>query len=147
MLWQLYLRHGTVYVPTVAQTEAGFYMDVEPVKTVAITDSKALQDAIKDAISKGNPIVPTPTRAAFPKPVVLKYVKMKSWSSFEKEALNWTIVEKAGNYQIKPGRRRLDNGWEEDPTKIESLPPGTELDAVAQRVTSLVQSAVGDDHG
>jgi len=100
MLWQLYLRNGTVYVPTVAQTEAGFYMDIEPVNVVSANDSEALQRAIMEAMSRGNPIIPTPTRAASPKPTVLKYSKAKSWSAFEKQASNWTIVEKACNYQI-----------------------------------------------
>jgi hypothetical protein len=142
MLWQLYLRNGTVYVPTVAQTEAGYYMDIEPVEAVSATDTGALEHAIKEAMSKGNPIVPTPRRATFPKPVVLKHANVKSWSAFEKGTLNWTIVGKSGNYQIKPGRKRPDKGWEEDPAKIESLPPGTTLDEVARRVVALVQLSV-----
>ena len=55
MLWQLYLRKGTAYVPIVAQTEAGFYTDIEPVAVVPVTDSRALENAIKAAMSKGNP--------------------------------------------------------------------------------------------
>src|SRR5688572_21248607 len=82
MLWQLYLRKGMAYVPTVAQTGAGFYTNIEPVAVVPVTDSGALENAIKIAMSKGNPIVPTPTRDAFPKPVVLEYAKVKSWSAF-----------------------------------------------------------------
>jgi hypothetical protein len=141
MMWQLYLRNGTVYVPTVAQTEAGFYMDIEPVMAVMATDSTALQSAIKEAMSRGNPITTTPTRAAFPQPVVLKYAKVKSWSTFEKGTLYWKIVEKDGNYQIKPGRRRTDRGWEDDPERLEPLPPGTTPDTAAQRLVSLVQLA------
>lgn len=141
MLFHLYLRNGIVYVPTVAQTEAGFYMDIEPVKVISATDSKALQSAIVEAMSKSNPVVPTPTRAAFPKPVLLDYAKVKSWSAFEKNTLVWTIDEKAGNYQIKPGRRRTDRGWEDDPERLELLSPGTTLDTAAQRLASLVQFA------
>lgn len=141
MLSHLYLRNGMVYVPTVAQTEAGFYMDIEPVRVIPANDFKALQSAIVEAICKGNPVVPTPTRAAFPKPVLLNYAKVKSWSAFEKNALVWTIDEKAGNYQIKPGRRRTDRGWEDDPERLEPLPPGTTLDTAAQRLASLVQLA------
>jgi hypothetical protein len=146
-LWNLYLRNGMVYVPTVAQVEAGPRLDIDPVEVVSITDTETLQRAIKEAMSKGNPVVPALTRANFPKPVVLKYAKAKSWSAFEKETLNWTIVEKSGNYQIKPGRRRPERGWEEDPAKIESLPPGTTLDEVARRVVALVQSSAEEGTG
>jgi hypothetical protein len=145
MLWQLYLRKGTAYVPTVAQTEAGFYTDIEPVAVIPVTDSRALEIAIKVVMNKGNPIVPTPTRAAFPKPIVLEYAKVKSWSAFEKDALNWTIVEEAGNYKIKPARKRADGiGWEADPDRVEALPPGTTHDDIARRIASLLaQAAVG----
>lgn len=142
MVWNVYLRNGIAFVPTVAQTDAGFYLDVDPVGVVSATDTQALQHAVKQAIGRGNPKVPTPTRAAFPKPVVLKYAKAKSWSVFEKGCLNWTIVEKDGVYHVKPGRKRPDRGWEDDPKRSEALPPGIGIDEVAQRVASSVQMAL-----
>jgi hypothetical protein len=144
-LWNLYIRNGTAYVPTVAQAQAGghlgYFMEIDPVAVVSVTDTEALQRAIKEVVSKGNPIVPAPpTRAAFPKPVVLKHAKVKSWSAFAEGTLPWTIVEQSGNYQIKPKRRRSDKGWEDDPTRIESLPFGTTIDEVVQRLVAMVQS-------
>jgi hypothetical protein len=141
MLWHVYLRKSIAYVPTVAQTEAGYYLDVEPVAAVPATDANAVQDAVKQAISRGNPKVPTPTRAAFPKPFVLKYAKVRSWADFERTAALWTILRKDGCYQIKRGRKRIDAGWEDDPSQIETLPVGAGLDDVARRVFSAVQSA------
>ena len=141
MLWNVYLRNGTAFVPTVAQTDAGFFLDIDPVGVVSATETKALQDAVKQAIGRGNPRVPTPTRSAFPKPVLLKYAKVKSWPAFERGCLSWTIVEKDGVYRVKQGRKRPDRGWEDDPEKIEELPPGTGIDEVAQRVASFVQTA------
>jgi hypothetical protein len=142
MLWNLYLRNGTAYVPTVARTEAGFFLDTDPVEVVPAVNTEALRDAVKQAIARGNPRVPTPTRAAFPKPVVLKYAKVKSWSAFEKGCSNWTIVETNGLYQIKRGRKRPDRGWGDDPTQIEMLPPGTDIDEVAQRAVAAMKSAL-----
>ncbi len=75
MLWHVYLRNGTAFIPTVAQTNAGFFLDVDPVGVVSATDTEALRHAVKQAIGRGNPKVATPTRAAFPKPVVLSYAK------------------------------------------------------------------------
>lgn len=139
MFWHLYLRKGSVYLPTVARTEAGFYMNIEPVRVVPVSDSEAFENAVKEMMAKGNPAIPTPARASYPKPVVLKYAQVKSWSAFERDSFNWAI-EKNGIYQIKPGRRRPDRGWEDDPEKIEALPEGTTPEEVAKRVVALVQS-------
>ena len=141
MVWHIYLSNRTAFVPTVAQTDAGFYLEVDPVEVVSVTDTEALQHAVKHAIGRGNPKVPTPTRAAFPKPVVLKYAKAKSWPAFERGSLYWTVVEKDGVYHVIQGRKRPDRGWEDDPEQIEALPPGTGIDGVAQRVASSVQTA------
>jgi hypothetical protein len=142
MVWHIYLRSRTAFIPTVAQADAGFFLDVDPVGVVSASDTEALQHAVKQAIGRGNPKVPTPTRAAFPKPVVLKYAKVRSWPAFERGCLYWTIVEKDGVYQFIQGRKRPDRGWEDDPRRIEALPPGTDIDEVAQRVTSSVQTAL-----
>ena len=84
MLLNLYVKHGVAYIPTVAQTEAGFFLDTEPVAVVPVDNAEALQRAVVEAIRRGNPKIPTPTRAAFPKPVVLKYAQETSWSAFKK---------------------------------------------------------------
>ena len=66
MLWHVYLRKGIVFVPTVAKTEAGFFLDIDPVAVLESSDRQQVSEAIKAAILKGNRTVPTPTRAAFP---------------------------------------------------------------------------------
>lgn len=141
MLWHLYLRRDTVYVPTVAKTEAGYHMGIDPVRTASVSDSDALQAAIAEAMNRGNPIVPTPTRAAFPRPAVLKYAGLKSWATFGRDASYWKITEKDGAYRIVQGKRRADRGWEDDPEKTELLPPGATVETVARRLVALLQSA------
>ena len=123
-----------------AKTEAGIYTGIDPVTVVPVADTDALMAAIKKTMARGNPIIPTPSRDSWPEPVVLKYAKVKSWSAFEKEALNWGILEKGGIYQIKPGRRHPEGGWEDDPEKIETLPEGATIADVAKRVVALIQS-------
>jgi hypothetical protein len=145
MLWNIYLRKGMAFVPTVAQTEAGYYLNINPVEVIPAIDADGLRRAVEQVIGRGNPRVPTPTRAAFPKPVMLEYAKVKSWAAFEKDCINWNIVEKDGCYKITRGRKRPDRGWEDDPTQIDELPPGAGIDEVAQRVASLVHSAHRED--
>ena len=47
MLITCVLKDGVVYLPTVAKTEAGFYMDREPVALVPVTNPDALRQALK----------------------------------------------------------------------------------------------------
>ena len=141
MLWNVYFRKGTVLIPTVAKTEAGFYLDINPVDAVHVTDAQAIRSAITRAVSTGNPTIPTPTRAAFPKPVVLSYVNVKSWYAFEREAECWEIVIEKDVYQIKTMRKSSSKGWEDDPEILETIPAKNGVEVVAQRVCELLQSA------
>jgi hypothetical protein len=128
-----------------AETEAGFYLEIEPVQVASASDTEALQTAIKEIVSKGNPVVATPSRATFPKPFLQRYAKVKSWSAFEREAQIWKVVEEAGIYRIKQGRKHASGrGWEDDPAGIESLPSGTTLDAMVKRFAFLLRSALSN---
>lgn len=143
MLCDIYLRNGTVFIPTLAETDAGFFRVVEPVEVVPATDVQALQLAIKQALNRGNPRIPTPPRGGSSIPVLAQYAKVKSRSAFERGAMLWGVSEKGGSYKIVPGRKCPDGGWENDPTRIESLPPGTTPDTIAERVVSLISLAEG----
>jgi hypothetical protein len=143
MTWQIYLRKGLVYVPTVAQTEAGFYLGIEPVDVVPVADTEALQRAIWRAINAGNPKIATPTRAYFPEPVLLRYANVKSWPVFERSALFWSVAKKNGSYEISRGRKRSDRGWEDYPAQIQTMPPGSGLHEISHRIASLIQASAG----
>lgn len=146
MLWHLYIHKGTAYVPTVARTEAGFYMDIDPVAAIPASAFEILRRAITETMGKGNPIVPTPTRAAFPEPVVLKYAKVKSWPAFGKTSECFEIYEKGNVYQIQHAQETSSGGWEDNPAKTESFPSGVTLDQVAQRVIALIQRSGSVGH-
>jgi hypothetical protein len=138
MLFNFYLRKGQVFVPTVAKTEAGFFMDLNPVSVVEVGNPDAVAQAIVATIEKRNPIVPTPTRGTFPTPVILAHAKVKSWATFEKSALCIKVVLNGSIYQIRPMRKSPSGGWEDDPARIESLPVGAAPKDVARRVVELL---------
>lgn len=141
-VWSFYVHKGTAYISVTGKTTAGFFMNVEPVHVVPASDVEALKQALNDVMKQGNPTVPTLMRHEYPKPFVLKYAKVKSLSAFEKDAQAWDITAKDGVYKIQQMRRRADNrGFEDDPSRTETLPPGTTLDDVAERAASLVHAA------
>lgn len=141
MIWHVYLRKGTVFVPTVARADAGFFLDIDPVTVLKSTDCDGISKAVKETVSKGNPVVVTPTRGAFPKPIILSYAKVKSWTAFEKDAFCWKIVgtEVGEFFQLHTQRKSLSNGWEDDPTKYEVFSGPTALDDLAVIITGHIQ--------
>ncbi len=139
MQYHCILKNGIVYVPTVAKAEAGYYMDIEPVAVVPVSNTEGLHRAFRDTISKGNAVVPTPTRANHPPPVLLKYAGVRSWAAFQRGASTWNIKEKDGNYQIAGYRTHHKGYWEEDPDQKIELPSESKVDDVIARMISILQ--------
>src|SRR5258708_39144334 len=129
MLCHLYIRNGTAYVPTAAKTEAGYYLDIDPVEVTSISDAEGFARAVRQTIDRGHPTVPTPTRATgFPKPVVLRYAKVRSLTAFEKDTSYWQLHRKDDAYQIEQWMKGPQGGLLPDPARNERLSPGTSLD-------------------
>jgi len=59
-------------------------------------------------------------------------------SAFEKSTSTWSILEEGGRFTIQAQRLSPKGGWEDDPGRVESLPPGSSLDDVALRVAEIV---------
>jgi len=141
MLVSCTLKNDTVYLPTVAKTEAGFYLNREPVAVVPAAETDLLRSALHDVISRGNAVIPTPKRDAFPLPVLPKYAGEKTWSAFMRGASEWKIGEKDGNYEIVQYRKHHKNGsWVEDQDHKIEFPAGTKVDEVVERMIAILQA-------
>lgn len=126
MTTSIYLYRKRVIIPTQYKTEAGFYIDMEPVSVFDYSNTTGIVSAIEMAIERGNPIVPTPPRDNFPKPVILKYTTAKSWRSFEKSAIYWSIKFRTPSYHLVPYRRAKTGGFEADQTETQKFSTPTE---------------------
>jgi hypothetical protein len=139
MLFHAYMRKGIVYVPTVVELQTGAYMDVEPVAVAPVADMEVLRRAFSDAIERKNAVVPNPPKDNWPRPILPKYARVKTWSAFFRSASLWSIKESNGDYQIV-GYRRHDKGyWEQDPEQKTSIPSGSTLDEVINRMIAILQ--------
>jgi hypothetical protein len=142
MICDVFLRSGTVYVPTAVNVESAFYMDVDPVEVAPAADIEAVQRALVRAMNRGNASAAMPSGPPFPEPVVLKYAKVKSWSEFEENCLHWSIEQEDGVFSIMRGLKVANRGWEYSRDHIEVLPPGTGIEEAARRMAHLVQANV-----
>ncbi len=143
MRCSFYLRKGIAYVPTMAKTEAGYWLHIEPVDVERISNPESLKPVLLKAIGRGNPIVPTPRREHFPRDVMLRYCGMRSWSAFERTAHLWPISGNADSYVICPWRRSEEyrGGWEEDHERKTVIPASASLEDVVGQAAALAFSA------
>lgn len=139
-LWLLFVFKGKAFVLTMAKTEAGFYMGVEPIDVVDLADKVELEKAIIAAIQRGNPSVPTPPREGFPEPI-LKYAKVRSIAAFEKQSKCWKLSFRDNAYLIAPYRLSRHGGSEEDTIRTEAIPDDIPLEKVVRRL--IERAAVG----
>ena len=137
-LWLLTIRKGQAFVPTMACTQAGFYMGIDPVEVLDASDQAAVEQAMLRVINRGNPVVPTPARDSFPESPLLKYAGVRSHSAFEKSAQTWKLSKKEGVYFICPYQSSKYGGSEEDSDRMEAIPDDVPLESVVRR---LVDSA------
>jgi len=137
----VYLRNGVAYFPTVAKTEAGFYVLVEPVVEVSVSNVIGLRNALGDIIARDNVIIPTPKRNAFPPSLLPKHAGVKTDRAFMQGASQWAIDRKNGNYQIIGYRVHQDGYWVQDGTQKIGFPKDAPTDSVVDRMIAILQDA------
>jgi len=141
MFCYLYMRNGTVYIPTMGIMEKGFYRGIEPVAVVSATNAEALREALAATITRGNPTVPKLRRREWPPPVILKYAGVRTWSAFERRMLAWEIEEKDGAFRIAGNTKRPNGMWLDDPEQTIAIQAGASVEDVVDRMASILHQA------
>lgn len=87
----LYGPKKKVLVPTVAETEAGFFVEIEPLNIYEHHDVDGWTRGIARAMARGSQTVPTPDGDIEPGSQILDALHLNSWGEFEKEAVLFTV--------------------------------------------------------
>ncbi len=144
MLCHVYFdrKTGTVLVPRAAKTEAGYWLDIEPVEQASFADPVSITNLVKRAMEQGEVVVPTPTRAMFPKPVVLAHSTARSWGDFEKRNSQFSILRTAdGRLRIERYRKASEGvGVVVDESASRTFADGVQINEVATTLLSMMQS-------
>ena len=141
MVYSIYLKNGTVYLPAMVNQGTARYMEVEPVAVVPVADTVALRRALQATISKPNDFVAPSIEDARKPAVVLKYSGDKSWRAFMRGTSPWEISEKEGKFRISGHRIHRKGYWEPDPDQMIHFPAGTALGDVIDRMITILQEA------
>lgn len=137
MIAHIYRYRNQFIVPTVTRTPDGIYIEAEPVDVIASEDAKGLESAIKRVLSAGNRQIPAVSVTIFPKPVVLRYAKVRSWGEFERKAFLWQIESDGSDIALIPTQQEPDGGWSE-------LKPNAEIfagDSAVSRIVTRIRDA------
>lgn len=121
-LWHVYVRDELVIIPRVSLTTAGYFLDTEPVAVSSLRTVDEFARALDAVIAAGNPSVPTPTRDAFPKPVVLDYARVRSWKAFERASVCFSISRVGAEFELFATDRDEDGQWTDSPGEICRIP-------------------------
>ncbi len=133
--------NGDVIVPTVVQTEAGYWLGIEPVECASWSDLRSVIVAVQHADARNGRIVPTPSRQNFPKPAVLPYSTVKSMNDFEKKYELASIFRSSeGAYSVERYKPSEDgSGGVIDPDASTTYPSGTSLDKIVEHLSTTIR--------
>src|SRR5665213_4041497 len=131
-------KNGDVIIPTVARTEAGYWLGIEPVECASWNDLRSVIDAVNKAAARNGQVIPTPSRRNFPKDVVLSYASARNISDFERKYDHLSIFQSSdGRYSIERYRKAPEgSGGVVDSNSSTTYPSGTSLDEVISSLAS-----------
>jgi len=87
----IYLYKNRLYVPRLARTDAGFYLEQEPVSSVEPAPAE-LRVLLESRIREGNPVTAAPMRKEYPSlPRVVRAAGARTARAFEREARLWAV--------------------------------------------------------
>lgn len=134
-LIRFYLYREKVIVPKVEQTEAGFFVDSQPVEVYKIKDRAAVYAGLVKALKCGNNVIATPEGAGAAS-VLLDHLDLSKWSSFEKSAVLYTVLLGGRYATIYASGRGADGMWKEAASKVRQFHPSLSLDMLAHTLVS-----------
>ncbi len=137
-LIRLYIRHEKLILPTVAETEAGFYVDMEPIDVFEIHELEKWRQEIYLRLVNGNPLVPTPERSEDPGSAILERLNITKWSTFETSAIMYTIHSGGRYISIYRTGKGADGMWTQDNTDLRQFASQTPLSWIAKAVAEDV---------
>jgi len=137
----LIIRKGKAYIPTLAKTEWGVYMTMEPVYTVDLDDN-ALINSIKQLLKSGNTQVSNPSKEDLnhqPDPV-LKAAKVNSWKKLSVGGATYTISQQPEGFTLEFYKKDEKGRFITDTSKTREFPPETNLREIVRIVLEDIYS-------
>jgi hypothetical protein len=139
-----YCPKNVLLIPRMVQTESGFYIESDPVMSISLDDSDAVEDALRAVANRAMDIVPTPK--VFPKLLEVPSVKAsraKSYSDFVRYSLLWNLDQLDGGgcriqRWVSPPR---ENHFVPDNNDFCLLAPGFSIADLSEKLIEVIRQA------
>ncbi|PYR27202.1 MAG: hypothetical protein DMF98_06605 [Acidobacteria bacterium] len=130
----IYLYKNRLYVPRLARTDAGFYLEQEPVSSVEPAPAE-LRVLLESRIREGNPVTAAPMRKEYPSlPRVVRAAGARTARAFEREARLWAVELTSNRMKLEALERHPDGGWVQ-PQRAQEFPSTSEgMDALVSTI-------------
>ena len=136
-----YSRNNQVVIPTVARTEDGFFLDVDPVIVIEISAPEVLREKLGGLLSAENPTIATPSAAPEGErgqSVVLEKIGLKRWDAFEKEATLYTVFTAGDKVHFFVAGRGPDRMWTSSRENELTFSAATPMDFIAGAIVDQI---------
>jgi len=136
------VRKGKAYTCAAAQTEAGFYVDSEPIFAVDLDTDEVLA-ALEEVIALGHPSIPTPTAEEMRtrQGLVPSAAGVSSWRKLAQGGTSYSIQwRKDGTITLFMSRFDKKGRFEWDPARTRTFAGDTPLRTVVEAILEDVHS-------
>ena len=122
-LVRAYIWNHKVVLPNVVQTMDGFFSDEGPIEVFPISPTSGWKKALLKKLNRGNDIVPTPDGSEDPSSAILEKLNIVKWSTFEHQALMYTLHLGAKYKSIYRTGKGPDGMWLSSATEQRCFDP------------------------
>lgn len=142
-LIRAYVWNHKIVLPRVVQTIDGFFADEGPIEVFEIASKDDWIQALQKKAEKHNPIVETPDGSEEPSSAILEHLNIVKWSTFEHQALMYTVHFGAQYASIYRTGKGPDGMWLNSATEQRKfdprVPPHMVIENLADEIITIDQ--------
>lgn len=133
--------HGKAYIPSLAETTSGLFIQINPIFEVDIEEDK-LADVIEKVSLSPRPRVPDLTREEWKKrkDPVLTATKAKSWKELAQKGASFGLEWTDQGIRLDIPRLDQEGRWEIDPSAVTLFPLNTPLKEIAKVIIQNIDT-------
>ncbi len=136
-----YVAADAAYAPTILDTDAGYFLENEPVKRFNPYDTSVLAEVLRDRIAAPNEVVAAPTVA--PKRLVLANIlNIATQAELERKTVFLSVTRLDNGFRIESQPRKSDGSWDRKADRLIDcyLPATTTYNQLADVIIEHLKS-------
>ena len=119
-----YVAGSEAFMPAMMDTDAGYFIEKEPVLRFDPFNSSALAKVLENSLSEPNTVIPA---SKFPPEdlVLSPYLNVSSQNELEKKTVYVSVVKLNTGFRIESQQRKSDGTWDRKDKAIDEVLPET----------------------